>query len=75
MQKKTTKAAPVEKPPRLMPVPEFGKHFFNMSEPSSYAAAKRGDFPVIKIGKLMFVPYEAGEQMIATALKSRETSK
>jgi hypothetical protein len=75
MQKKTTKANPVEKPPRLMPVPEFGRHFFNMSEPSSYAAAKRGDFPVIKIGKLLFVPYEAGEQMIENALKSTGASK
>jgi hypothetical protein len=38
-----------------------------MSAPAPYAAAHRGDFPVIRIGKLMRVPIVAGEAMMMRA--------
>jgi hypothetical protein len=47
--------------PKLMSVPAFGKAYFGMSAPTSYAAARRGDFPTIRIGKLMWVPVAAAE--------------
>ena len=37
-------------------VPEAGKRFFGLSRNGSYAAAKRGDIPTVRIGKLRRVP-------------------
>ena len=34
-------------------VPEAGKRLAGLSRNASYAAAARGDFPVIKVGKLL----------------------
>ena len=56
-----------EPKPKTLSVPEFGRLYFNMSEPTSYAAAKRGDFPVIQIGKLLRVPIAAAEAMMRDA--------
>jgi hypothetical protein len=53
--------------PKTMSVPEFGRLYFDMSAPASYAAAHRGDFPVIRIGKLMRVPIVAAEAMMLAA--------
>jgi excisionase family DNA binding protein len=47
-------------------VPEAGA-MLGLSRNSSYAAAKRGDLPTIKIGKLIRVPKAAFDRMLAQA--------
>jgi hypothetical protein len=48
-------------------VPEAGKKYFGLSRNASYAAAKRGDIPTIKIGRLLRVPVRALEEMLDAA--------
>jgi hypothetical protein len=38
------------------PVEDVGRICFGLSRNGSYEAAKRGDFPVIRIGRLVKVP-------------------
>ena len=52
--------------PKTMTVPAAGKLYFGLSRNASYAAAERGDLPVIRLGKLLRVPVRALEQMIDT---------
>jgi excisionase family DNA binding protein len=47
-------------------VPEAGA-MLGLSRNSSYAAAKRGDIPTIKIGKLIRVPKVAFDNILARA--------
>ena len=42
-------------------VPEAGRRYFGLSRNGSYAAATRGEIPVIKIGRLKRVPVRAME--------------
>jgi hypothetical protein len=42
-------------------VPEAGLKYFGLGRNGSYDAVKRGDLPVIRIGKLMRVPVRALE--------------
>jgi hypothetical protein len=37
-------------------VPEVGRICFDLSVSGSYDAAKRGDFPTIRVGRLLKVP-------------------
>jgi hypothetical protein len=46
---------------QTMTIPEAGKAYFDLSRNASYAAAKRGDIPTIRIGKLLRVPVRALE--------------
>jgi hypothetical protein len=39
-----------------MTVPEAGKYFLGLSKNASYDAAKRGDIPTIRVGRLLRVP-------------------
>jgi len=55
--------------PMTISVPEAGRTYFDLSRNAAYAAAKRGDFPTIKIGKLLRVPVRALEQKLNAALK------
>ena len=50
--------------PKTISVPEAGKVYFGMGRNASYAAAKNGDIPSIKIGGLLRVPVRALEQML-----------
>lgn len=50
--------------PKTMSVPEAGMRYFALSRNGSYAAAARGDLPVIKLGKLLRVPVAALEEML-----------
>ena len=59
----------MEELPQTMTVPEAGKRYFGLSRNASYAAAERGDIPVIKIGKLLRVPVRALEEMLNAASK------
>lgn len=47
-------------------VPEAGE-MIGLTRNASYAAAKRGDIPTIRIGKLIRVPKAAFEQLLARA--------
>jgi hypothetical protein len=55
--------------PMTISVPEAGRTYFGLSRNAAYAAAKRGDFPTIKIGKLLRVPVRALEQKLNASLK------
>jgi Helix-turn-helix domain len=56
--------------PKTITVPEAGREYFDLSRNGAYAAAKRGDIPTIKIGKLLRVPIRALEQKLDALLKS-----
>jgi hypothetical protein len=53
--------------PKTISVPEAGKRYFGLSRNGSYAAAIRGEIPVVKIGRLLRVPVRALEQMLDRA--------
>lgn len=50
--------------PLTISVPEAGRKYFHLSRFGSYEAAKRGDIPTIKIGRLLRVPVRAMERML-----------
>jgi hypothetical protein len=55
---------------KTLTVPEAGKRYFGLGRNASYEAAKRGDLPTLKIGRLLRVPVVALERMLeATKLK------
>lgn len=53
--------------PKTLTVPEAGAIYFGLSRNGSYEAAKRGDIPTIKVGKLLRVPVMAMEKMLEAA--------
>jgi hypothetical protein len=48
-------------------VPEAGKRYYGLSRNGSYAAARRGEIPTIKVGRLRRVPVRAMERLLDTA--------
>jgi excisionase family DNA binding protein len=50
----------------VLEVPEAGR-MLGLSRNASYEAAKRGDIPTIRIGKLIRVPKAAFHQMLERA--------
>ena len=55
--------------PKTITVPDAGKMYYGLSRNAAYAAAKRGDIPTIRIGKLLRVPVRALEQKLDASLK------
>jgi hypothetical protein len=53
--------------PLTMTVPEAGRRYFGLSRNGSYDAAKRGEIPVVKIGRMLRVPIRALEKMLDQA--------
>jgi Helix-turn-helix domain len=53
--------------PLTLSVPDAGKKYFGLCRNATYDAAKRGELPVIKIGRLLRVPVRALEQMLDRA--------
>jgi hypothetical protein len=49
---------------KTMTVPEAGWTYFGLSRNAAYAAAKRGDLPVIRIGRKLRVPLRRLERML-----------
>ncbi len=45
--------------PKTISVPDAGRRYFSLSRNASYDAARRGDIPTIKIGRLLRVPVMA----------------
>jgi len=55
--------------PLTISVPEAGKVYYGLSRNGSYAAAERGEIPVIRIGRLLRVPVRAMERKLDNASK------
>jgi hypothetical protein len=47
---------------KTLPVPEAGRRYFGLGRNASYEAAKRGDIPTIRLGRLLRVPVIAMER-------------
>jgi excisionase family DNA binding protein len=56
---------------KVLTVPEAGIQL-GLGRNAAYAAAKRGDIPTIKIGKLLRVPIRALEQKLDASMKETE---
>jgi excisionase family DNA binding protein len=54
---------------KVLTVPEAGAQL-GLGRNASYDAAKRGDIPTIKLGKLLRVPKLALERMLDASLKN-----
>jgi hypothetical protein len=54
---------------KTLSVPEAGREYYDLGRNGSYAAAKRGDIPTIRIGKLLRVPIRSLEQQLDATLK------
>ena len=50
--------------PKTVSVPQAGKEYFNLGRNASYEAARRGDIPTIRIGRLLRVPVRALERKL-----------
>ena len=57
--------------PKTLTVPDAGRRYFDLSRNASYEAARRGDIPTIRIGRLLRVPVVALEQMLTTSPKGK----
>jgi hypothetical protein len=42
--------------PKTLTVPEAGRQYFDLGRNASYEAARRGDIPTIRVGRLFRVP-------------------
>ncbi len=52
------------KTPKTISVPEAGKTYYDLSKNGSYEAARRGDIPTIRVGRLLRVPVGAMERIV-----------
>jgi hypothetical protein len=57
--------------PKTISVPQAGKRYFDLGKNAAYAAAKRGELPVVRIGGRLRVPVVALERMLADAGSDR----
>ena len=53
--------------PKTLTVPDAGRIYFGLGRNASYDAAKRGDIPTIKVGRLLRVPIAAMERRLEQA--------
>jgi len=57
----------MEPQPKTLSVPQAGREYFSLSRNASYEAARRGEIPTIRIGRLLRVPVVALERMLTEA--------
>jgi len=55
---------PDKEQPLTMSVPAAGKKYYGLSRNGSYDAAKRGDIPTIKVGRLLRAVVRAIEKKL-----------
>jgi hypothetical protein len=55
--------------PKTLTVPAAGRLYFDLGRNASYEAARRGDIPTIRIGRLLRVPVVAMERILDQAGK------
>jgi hypothetical protein len=60
---------------KTLTVPQAGKLYFDLERDASYAAAKRGEIPVIRIGRTLRVPVTAMERLLETAGVKRDAAE
>ena len=53
--------------PKTLTVPEAGRTYFGIGRNASYEAARRGDIPTIRIGRLLRVPIVQMERKLEEA--------
>lgn len=53
--------------PKTLTVPEAGRAYFGLGRNASYDAARRGEIPTIRIGRLLRVPIAAMEARLTLA--------
>ena len=56
--------------PKTITVPQAGREYFDLGRNASYEAARRGDIPTIRIGRLLRVPVVALERKLEEAGKA-----
>jgi hypothetical protein len=72
----TNALPPNEAPPaavKTMSVPQAGKLYFGLSRNGSYEAARRGDLPIIRVGRLLRVVPSVLEARLAEAGRTPAT--
>jgi len=53
--------------PKTLTVPKAGEIYYGLGRNASYEAAKRGDIPTIRVGRLLRVPVAAMEKRLEQA--------
>ena len=56
-----------EQEQKTMSVPEAGRVYFDLGRNGSYEAARRGDIPTLRIGRLLRVPIVAMDRKLQEA--------
>lgn len=59
---------------KTISVPEAGKLYYDLSRNASYEAARRGEIPTVRVGRLLRVPVAAMERMLDDAKPRRDTN-
>ena len=54
----------MEPQPKTISVPQAGRVYLGIGRDASYEAARRGDIPAIRIGRLLRVPVVAMERIL-----------
>jgi hypothetical protein len=57
----------MDKECKTLSVPAAGKRYYDLSRNGSYDAAKRGEIPVLRVGRKLRVPVAAMERMLENA--------
>ena len=52
---------------KTLSVPTAGRLYYGLGRNASYSAAKRGDIPVIRVGRMLRVPVTAMERLLESA--------
>jgi hypothetical protein len=52
---------------KTLSVPEAGRQYFDLGRNASYEAARRGEIPTIRIGRLLRVPVVSLERILTEA--------
>ena len=60
----------MDQEPKTLTVPEAGRRYFDLGRNASYEAARRGDIPTIRIGRLLRVPVVQMERKLEEAGQS-----
>ena len=55
------------KTPKTISVPEAGTTYYDLSKNGSYEAARRGDIPTIRVGRLLRVSVAVMERKVGEA--------
>jgi hypothetical protein len=65
---KDTRVARTKEQEKVLTVPQAGKRYLKLGTTASYAAARRGEIPVLKIGGRLLVPTAAMEALLESVM-------